>query len=171
MISSKLGSARKPSASARLRRSSAASPRRCADGRVGLAADSFAAFVAGDLAQRLDLVADGGADARHAEVAARAEPRGVELRGVQQEADRRARADANQCRTVSATGSTASWPASGSRMMPEKKPEAALLGLPGRTQIVGRRMPMPSKKPRRRVVGEQQLADRLLGAVAGQRRA
>ena len=34
-------------------------------------------------------------------------------------------------------------------MMPEKKPEAALLGLPGRTQIVGSRMPMPSKKPRR----------------------
>ncbi len=29
------------------------------------------------------------------------------------------------------------------------KPEAALLGLPGRTQIVGRRMPIPSKIPRR----------------------
>ena len=54
-----------------------------------------------------------------------------------------------QWRTSSGTGSTASWPASGSRMMPEKKPEAALFGLPGRTQIVGRRMPMPSKKPRR----------------------
>ena len=54
-----------------------------------------------------------------------------------------------QWRTSSATGSTASSPASGSRMMSEKKPEAALLGLPGRTQIVGSRMPMPSKKPRR----------------------
>ena len=32
-------------------------------------------------------------------------------------------------------------------MMPEKKPEAALLGLPGRTQIVGSRMPIPSKTP------------------------
>ena len=33
--------------------------------------------------------------------------------------------------------------------MLEKKPEAALLGLPGRTQMVGSRSPMPSKKPRR----------------------
>ena len=31
----------------------------------------------------------------------------------------------------------------------EKKPDAALLGLPGRTQIVGRRMARPSMKPRR----------------------
>ena len=53
------------------------------------------------------------------------------------------------CSTVRGTGRIASWPASGSRIMPEKKPEAALFGLPGRTQIVGRRMPMPSKMPRR----------------------
>ena len=51
--------------------------------------------------------------------------------------------------TLSDTGSTASCPASGSRMMLEKKPEAALLGLPGRTQIVGRRMLRPSRKPLR----------------------
>ena len=50
---------------------------------------------------------------------------------------------------VSATGRIASLPASGSRMMPEKKPDAALLGAPGRTQIVGSRMPTPSRKPRR----------------------
>ena len=56
-----------------------------------------------------------------------------------------ARGDANQCRTVSGTGSTASWPASGSRRMPEKNPEAALLGLPGRIQMVGRRTPTPSR--------------------------
>ena len=67
---------------------------------------------------------------------------------MKQEADG-ARGDANQCRTVSGTGSTASCPTSGSRMMPEKNPEAALFGFPGRTQIVGRRIPMPSKKPRR----------------------
>jgi hypothetical protein len=34
-------------------------------------------------------------------------------------------------------------------MMPEKNPDAALFGLPGRTQIVGRRSPTPSKNPRR----------------------
>ncbi len=33
--------------------------------------------------------------------------------------------------------------------MEEKKPDAALFGLPGRTQMVGRRMPMPSMRPRR----------------------
>ena len=40
-----------------------------------------------------------------------------------------------------------SCPASGSRMMPEKKPEAALFGLPGRTTIEGSLMPTPSMKP------------------------
>jgi hypothetical protein len=34
-------------------------------------------------------------------------------------------------------------------MMLEKKPDAALLGLPGLTQMVGSRIEMPSKKPRR----------------------
>ena len=60
-----------------------------------------------------------------------------------------ARGEACQCITVSETGSTASAPASGSRMMLEKKPDAALLGLPGRTQMVGRRMLSPSRKPLR----------------------
>ena len=60
-----------------------------------------------------------------------------------------ARGLACQWRTSSLTGRTASLPASGSRRMLEKKPEAALLGVPGRMQIVGSRMPMPSMKPRR----------------------
>ena len=58
------------------------------------------------------------------------------------------RGEACQCRTSSDTGKIASWPARGSRRMPEKKPEAALFGKPGRTQMVGRRMPTPSMKPR-----------------------
>jgi hypothetical protein len=60
-----------------------------------------------------------------------------------------ARGLACQWRTLSETGNTASLPASGSRRMLEKKPEAALFGAPGRMQIVGRRMPMPSKVPLR----------------------
>ncbi len=60
-----------------------------------------------------------------------------------------ARGEACQCITLSETGSTASWPASGSRMMLEKKPDAALFGLPGRTQMVGSRRLMPSRKPLR----------------------
>ena len=59
------------------------------------------------------------------------------------------RGDANQCRTSVGTGNVASSPLSGSRMMLEKKPDAAWFGLPGRTQIVGRRRPMPSMNPRR----------------------
>ena len=54
-----------------------------------------------------------------------------------------------QWRTLSVTGRIACCPTSGSRMIPEKKPEAARLGLPGRTQIVGRRRPMPRTMPRR----------------------
>ena len=61
-------------------------------------------------------------------------------------------------------------PTSGSRRMFEKKPDAALLGVPGRMQMVGKRRPMPSKMPAPGVVGQQQLADRLLRAVAGQGR-
>jgi hypothetical protein len=49
------------------------------------------------------------------------------------------RGEACQWRTSSETGSTASCPASGSRMMFEKNPDAALFGRPGRTQMVGRR--------------------------------
>ncbi len=59
------------------------------------------------------------------------------------------RGEACQWRTLSATGRIAGLPARGSRRMLEKKPDAALFGSPGRTQIVGRRMPMPSRKPRR----------------------
>ena len=81
-------------------------------------------------------------------VAARAERRGSSVAAWSRKPTA-ARGLACQCRTSSATGSTASWPTSGSRRMLEKKPDAALLGLPGRMQIVGRRMPMPSKKPRR----------------------
>ncbi len=54
-----------------------------------------------------------------------------------------------QCMTLSSTGSTASSPASGSRMIEEKKPDAALFGRPGRTEMVGSLMPTPSTKPRR----------------------
>jgi hypothetical protein len=58
------------------------------------------------------------------------------------------RGEANQCRMSSGTGRTASRPFSGSRMMLEKNEDAARFGLPGRTQIVGSRMPTPSMKPR-----------------------
>src|SRR5258708_4282703 len=42
-----------------------------------------------------------------------------------------ARGLACQCSTLSSTGSTASCPASGSRIIDEKKPDAALFGRPG----------------------------------------
>src|SRR5258708_13515444 len=57
------------------------------------------------------------------------------------------RGEANQSRTVSGTSKIASCPFKGSRIIPEKKLEAARFGLPGRTQIVGNRIPIPSKKP------------------------
>ncbi len=54
-----------------------------------------------------------------------------------------------QARTLPSTGSTASLPAKGSRMMLEKNPDAAALGFPGRTQMLGRRKLTPSKNPLR----------------------
>ena len=60
-----------------------------------------------------------------------------------------ARGEANQWRTSAETGRTAGRPCRGSRMMPEKKPDAARFGAPGRTQIVGSRIAMPSMNPRR----------------------
>ena len=116
---------------------------------VRLPADQSDGLLPGDPAQGLDLFADGGAQAGH-----RQRPPWTDL------ADRRAsaartrnstaeRGEACQCRTVSGTGSTASWPTSGSRRMLEKNPDAAWLGLPGRMQMVGSRIPMPSTNPRR----------------------
>jgi len=89
---------------------------------------------------RLDLLADCDGDAGHRQIATRPDGGAVDPGGMDQEIDRRAWAgmgvhDRARHRRI------ASWPASGSRMMPEKKPEAALLGLPGRTQMVGSRMP------------------------------
>ena len=60
-----------------------------------------------------------------------------------------ARGDATHIAVSSGTGSTASTPLSGSRMMPEAKPEAAPLGVPGRTVAVGTRTLRPSMKPLR----------------------
>jgi hypothetical protein len=47
------------------------------------------------------------------------------------------------------TGQTARWPASGSRMMPERKPDAAAFGRPGRTVTVIRRTARPRRNPLR----------------------
>ena len=47
------------------------------------------------------------------------------------------------------TGQAARWPASGSRMMPDRKPDAAALGRPGRTLTVIRRTARPRRNPLR----------------------
>ena len=73
----------------------------------------------------------------------------IDRRRPNQEPDCRARRGMPVAQRRRRTGRTASFPTSGSRMMFEKNPEAALFGLPGLTQIVGRRMPIPSKMPLR----------------------
>ena len=121
-------------------------------------------------AQRLDLLADRRRDAGHRQVAPRAELGEVDRRRVDEEARPPSAARrANGARFRRPAGSPR-VPPSGSRMMPEKKPEAALLGGPGRTH--DRRQPHadPVEKAAPRIVGEQQFADRLLRAVARQRR-
>ncbi len=61
-----------------------------------------------------------------------------------------ARAGEASATTVSgSTGQAARWPASGSRMMPDMKPDAAALGRPGRTLTVMSRMLRPRRNPLR----------------------
>lgn len=55
----------------------------------------------------------------------------------------------SQRRRSGLTGQMALSPCSGSRMMLLTKEEAARFGLPGRTQMVGRRNTRPSTKPLR----------------------
>jgi hypothetical protein len=55
--------------------------------------------------------------------------------------------DMSATSVAASTGQTARWPASGSRMMPERKPDAAALGRPGRTQTVISRTARPRRKP------------------------
>jgi len=51
--------------------------------------------------------------------------------------------------TPGPTGQIARWPASGSLMMPDRNPDAAALGRPGRTLTVIRRRARPSRNPLR----------------------
>ena len=105
-------------------------------------------LVAGDPAQRRDLFGHRAADARHGEIDARAELARVEARGMDEKARRRARAGMPMQHAVldRQHGLFA-----GKRLADDagKEPDAALFGLPGRTTIVGSRMPTPSRKPRR----------------------
>ena len=57
--------------------------------------------------------------------------------------------DASATGVSAGTGTCARMPASGSRTMPLKKPEAAPLGLPGRTLTVMGRTLRPATKPLR----------------------
>ena len=63
--------------------------------------------------------------------------------------------------TSSETGNTASLPASGSRQILEKKPDAALFGVPGRTQTVGNLNADAVEHALPSIIGQQQFADRL----------
>ena len=109
-------------------------------------------------------------DARHGQIDARPDLRRASSPAAWIRKPTAARGLACRVPHLPSTGSTASSPASGSRMIEEKKPDAALLGLPGRTHD-GRQPDADAvDEAAARVVGEQQLADRLLRAVGGQRR-
>ena len=54
------------------------------------------------------------------------------------------RGDASHSSVSASTGQIAASPASGSRMMPDAKLDAAPFGLPGRTDTVGMRTARPS---------------------------
>ena len=117
------------------------------DARVRLPVDAVRDRVARHLAQRPRHVLGRHADAGQVDGRAAVQPRRVQLAAGHQRRDR-ARGDSHS-RVPGRTGHTASSPLSGSRIMPLAKDEAAALGLPGRTLMVGRRSTRPSTKPRR----------------------
>ena len=114
-------------------------------------------------------VAYGDRNARHADTAVKAERGGRCLMTDQQVVDDPWRA-LHPMRVVGATGQMASTPASGSRMMPLAKLDAALFGLPGRTVMVGKRNERAIDHAAPRHVTDQQLAHRFLCAVGALRR-
>ena len=127
-------------------------------------------LVAGGAAERLDLLADRGREAGHAEAAAGAERArwAWSWRGGGSRSRRAgSRASGGRSRRP---GARPPCPASGSRRMLEKKPEAALLGSAGADADRGQADADAVEEAAARVVVEQELAHRLLGAVAGQRR-
>ncbi len=134
MISSKEVSAAKPSEIARLASKFCGQPSTIfAIDRIRFMADQLHRLVAGDAAQRLDLLADGCRQPRHAERALAAErpPSRVQPHCIRKHAPPRAgwRTSGAHSRRPEARPPV---PDSGSRSMLEKKPDAALLGLPGR---------------------------------------
>ena len=109
-------------------------------------------------------------DAGHAEVAARAELRGIELRRMKQEADRRARRGEP---VAHALGHRQHRLLAGERLADDAGEEARrrLVRL-SRAHADRRQADADAvEEAAPAVVGEQQLADRLLRAVAGERRA
>ena len=69
------------------------------------------------------------------------------------------RGEARATRRSGLTGQTAGRPARGSRMIPDRKPEAAAFGRPGRTDTVIRRRDASVDETAPGVVRDQLLAD------------
>ena len=114
-------------------------------------------FVAGDLAQRGDLLADGDGEARHGESVARSDL-GQSIRGG---TSMKPTAGARRGVPVHHASDTAAPPPPRQWLAHDvgEEADAALLGLPGRTQMVGRPMLKPIDEASAAVVGDQQLAD------------
>jgi len=115
---------------------------------IWLALDPRRHFVSRHPLQRCDLFADGSGKAGHGEVAPRAGHRGIHGRGVNEETDRRAR---RGMPVANVLGYRQHRFLAGKRFAQDVGKEAGrrLVGKPGRMQIVGSLMPMPSMNPRR----------------------
>ena len=139
------------------------------DGGVGCAADQRDGRVARHAAQRLDLIGDRRTQPRQGQVALRAERGGVKPGGMQQEAHRGARRGVPVAQAVAHRQD---------RLAPDQRlaqdrGEKARSRAVGRTRADadrGQAQAYPIEKATARIVGQQQFADRLLRAVAGERR-
>ncbi len=118
------------------------------DGQIELVADPGDGLLAGDPPKRLDLPDDGHRHVRHRQVAPLCDLRRIHARRIDEEIDGGSR------RSMGVADVKRDWQdgfLTVQRLADDagEKTDAALLGLPGRTQIVGSPMPTPPKNSRR----------------------
>src|ERR1700722_9519545 len=138
------------------------------DRLIGIAADEGDGLVAGDGAQRLDLLPNGDAHAGQIERAASAQEREIELRRPQEELDRGSRRGVPMT-DVLADRKDGFLARQGLADDAGEEPGSRLVGQSGTNADRGQAEANAVEEPAPRIVSEPKLADRLLGSVAGQR--
>src|SRR5262245_3668613 len=135
---------------------------------IGRPADARGHFVARNTAKRLDLFADGAGYARHRKIEPRADLLARKTRGMDEKSDRCARAS---MRVANAFGDRKECFLAGEGLPDDsgEKARSGLVRLAGAHANCGQPDADPVEDTAPRVVGEQELADRLLSSIGCKR--